>query len=373
MTSRCCRGSAGTNCGLERGESAAVCTRMTSPPSRPARGFARRGARRAGRAAALIVALACSLALSPPLPAAEKTLAQITQESRDRIVFLSAKVTLPTGELRESTGTGFLLAKTGYVLTASHVLSPAGIYDKAAVVGAVRTRYGHAWPLEVIADDPRRDLLLLQFKNVGIEWSGVELGNPDEDEPGESLFVMGFPLEYDLSSKKGELSGKGGPGGSWMTTVPLNLGDSGAPVFDGNGRVVAMVVSGLADARGIAFCVPINIAADYLQIAGVQLRRAVPCRHPAHGIETWKSEDVVRVDSGWRGGGSSPGEFCGAQLADRLRQHPDRKVVLLSSREDHKSEYTPFKQDYYIYYCEFQESWDPVYKLAISEHCLPGG
>lgn len=92
------------------------------------------------------------------------------------------------------------------------------------------------------------------------------------------------------------------------------------------------------------------------------------CRHPAHGIEAWKVVDSVRRESGWVGGGSSPGQFCGAQLAALQKANSGKKYELAASHEDHKTEHRPFKEDYYLYKCEFRVS-EPVYKLASSEHC----
>jgi Trypsin-like peptidase domain len=204
---------------------------------------------------------------------AEKSLAEIREQNGSAVVFLSTRITRPSGEVRESTGTGFLLTSGGYVLTASHVLSEDGAYDKYSVMGSPLTRYGHLWPLDVIRDDPKADLLLLKFKQVGVAWSSVVPGAPEATKDGSPLYVLGFPLEFDLGPKGGDLSNKSGPGGSWITNVPLNLGDSGAPVFDTSGRVVAMVVSGIEGKR-IAFCVPLNYAATELNIAGVRLPEA---------------------------------------------------------------------------------------------------
>jgi hypothetical protein len=209
------------------------------------------------------------------------TLEKIVSDNKDAMVFLRTKVTLPTGEVQESTGTGFLLDAEGYVLTASHVLSPAGIYDKSEVSGTIKTRYGQSWPMDVIEDNSRRDLLLLKFKNVDIKWSTVSLGAPTQTPIGAKLFVLGYPLTEDLAAKEGSLSNKNGPGGSWTTTVPLNLGDSGAPVFDDKGSVVAIVVSGVPEARGIAYCLPLNYAASLLSITGVTLATELPAPKPA--------------------------------------------------------------------------------------------
>lgn len=205
---------------------------------------------------------------------------KIFSDNKDAIVFLRTKVTLPTGEIKESTGTGFLLNAEGYVLTASHVLSPEGSYDKSEVYGTVKTRYGYAWPMDVIEDNSPRDLLLLKFKNVDIVWSAVSLGAPTRTPAGAKLFTLGYPLTEDLAPNEGVLRNKNGPGGSWTTTVPLNRGDSGAPVFDDKGHVVAIVVSGLPEARGIAYCLPLNYAQPLLSIAGVTLATELPAPRP---------------------------------------------------------------------------------------------
>jgi hypothetical protein len=228
------------------------------------------------RLSRVLVVSTCILMHSVCIHAAQRSLEQITQDNKGAIVFLSTKVTLPTGEVKEFTGTGFLLNEKGYVLSASHVLSEGGVYDKAEVLGSPLTRYGHLWPLDVIIDDHSADLLLLKFKDVGVKWASVTLGAPDEVVEGGTLYVLGFPMSYDLGVKRGELSNKSGPGASWITTVPLNHGDSGAPVFDSDGRVVALVVSGVSNANGIAFCLPLNFALRHVQIAGVTLPVPAP-------------------------------------------------------------------------------------------------
>jgi hypothetical protein len=96
---------------------------------------------------------------------------------------------------------------------------------------------------------------------------------------------------------------------------------------------------------------------------------AAECRLPEHGVESWSKVQRWTADSGWRKGGSSPAEFCGAQKLAREKQYPDRKVDLLSSAEDHKVERTPFKHDYYRYKCIFEDRWEPVYKLARNDKC----
>lgn len=93
------------------------------------------------------------------------------------------------------------------------------------------------------------------------------------------------------------------------------------------------------------------------------------CRLPEHGIEAWGKTERWNADSGWRGGGSNPTEYCGAQKLKREAKYPEREVVLLDTGEKHKTVRNPFKHDYYRYTCVFEDRWDPLYKLAANPKC----
>jgi hypothetical protein len=95
------------------------------------------------------------------------------------------------------------------------------------------------------------------------------------------------------------------------------------------------------------------------------------CRLPEHGIENWAKTQQWTADSDWRKGGSSPQEFCSQQLQARKSQYPDRETRVLSFGERHKSEYTPFKHDFYRYTCVLEDRWEPIYKEAQSNACPP--
>lgn len=58
-------------------------------------------------------------------------------------------------------------------------------------------------------------------------------------------------------------------------------------------------------------------------------------------------------DSGWIGGGSSPGGYCQPILVDLQSKFPECNVQMTLLPEQHRSEYTPFKHDYYRYQCSF--------------------
>ncbi len=93
------------------------------------------------------------------------------------------------------------------------------------------------------------------------------------------------------------------------------------------------------------------------------------CRLPEHGVEDWKSKQQLVIDSGWIKGGSSPGEFCSARKAELQQRSGNHEIEIKSMGERHKSEYTPFKHDFYWYTCVIEDKAEPIYKLAPNTAC----
>lgn len=110
-------------------------------------------------------------------------------------------------------------------------------------------------------------------------------------------------------------------------------------------------------------------AASSMPGKGINLATNRQCRLPAHGAESWAKSEQWTADSDWRKGGSSPAEFCAAQKQAREAKFPDRNVALLGTDEKHKSDFTPFKHDFYRYSCLFEDRWEPIYKLAENSAC----
>ena len=93
------------------------------------------------------------------------------------------------------------------------------------------------------------------------------------------------------------------------------------------------------------------------------------CRDPEHGFEKYQSEEAWYADSQWIGGNWTAERYCDEIKEKRQKQYPARIVELVDKKDDHRSEYTPFKHDYYRFQCWFKDSWDPLYKLARSGKC----
>ena len=124
------------------------------------------------------------------------------------------------------------------------------------------------------------------------------------------------------------------------------------------GRFSVETVTEIKQAAPVENAIPVKAPVNYRE-----------CRLPEHGVESWGEIQRWSVDSGWRKGGSNPTKFCDGQKSQREKQFPEREVNLLSTGEKHKSEYTPFKHDYYRYSCEFEDRWNPIYNLRENTNC----
>lgn len=145
-----------------------------------------------------------------------------------------------------SFGAGALLQATsaGYLfVTARHVMSgssrEAGSNDLHALVAMASGTWAGA---EVVAQHQYLDLLLL--------WLPREAGHGDFFQPvanasdvtqGENIFVIGHPEGLRFSLSTGVIS-RTDPRAIQMT-APTSPGNSGGPVFDDKGNLVAIVTS----------------------------------------------------------------------------------------------------------------------------------
>ncbi len=204
------------------------------------------------------------------MPCQSASLSDVVKANRNSIIYIYVeKDDETTGVIKEQHGTGFIINSEGYVLTAAHIVrSDAG--TQVNVRGAVGSREGNLEGMEVLYENSNFDVALLRFKNTSVQRRAVSIGDPWKIVDGAIIYSMGFPGTEEWFHDEGKLSGKG-PKGSWNTTLTLNPGMSGGPIFDIEGNVVAMVWGGVSTQGivGVNRILPINLLIDPLQIAGV--------------------------------------------------------------------------------------------------------
>ncbi len=181
----------------------------------------------------------------------------------------------PPNRDRISGGTGFIISADGYILTNRHVVDGA---DKITVTLKDRREL----EAEIIGEDEASDVALLKIdaKNLPV----LKLGSVKDLEIGEWVMAIGSPLSFENSVTKGIVSAKGRRirGQQYIpyiqSDVPINRGNSGGPLINMNGEVVAintLIFSNTGGYMGISFSIPIDVAmnvADQLKENGVVKR-----------------------------------------------------------------------------------------------------
>ncbi|MDP2313803.1 MAG: serine protease [Pseudomonadota bacterium] len=173
---------------------------------------------------------------------------------------LHATVVIASGA---SMGSGVLISPDGWVLTAAHVVG-----DSATPT--VRTRGGITAPATVVRLDRAHDLALLRTTAGDGACLPLQTATPP---PGTEVFAIGSPLGQGLefSVSKGVISGMREVKGRrfLQTDASVNSGNSGGPLVDETGKVVAIVSwKVLGDGlEGIAFGVPVESALTRLDFS----------------------------------------------------------------------------------------------------------
>jgi len=228
----------------------------------------------------------------------EMSLAEVNAAYRKATVFIRAdKVNGQTGAVTTETGSGFILNNSGYVLTADHVVAAGSDID-VKIAGASESREAQLESLELLFENAQLDVALLKFKNTALPRKSVKVGNPWALDDGAKIYVLGFPGQEEWFSDAGTLSARSGPKGSWLTSMNLDAGTSGGPVFNQSGEVVAFVWGGAnklvsngnaAAMHGLNRAIPVNLVGEFLSAAGV----ASPTTRMAFDEVTYKIDETL--------------------------------------------------------------------------------
>jgi hypothetical protein len=214
-----------------------------------------------------------ALVVSGPVLLAQNTL-QIREANQDSVVFIHSQKTRRDGSTspQHNYGTGFIIPGQGYILTASHVIFEQDPDSVVETTASIRSRFNQSYRVELVKRDLDVDGALLLLPEVGVQWKPVSLGASSGVPNDAQLYALGFPGSSDLSPALGILSNHFGPGGTWQTTLQIDKGDSGGPVFDMNGKVVAVAMAGQDESRAITYARPIQHLLGLFQLAVSALR-----------------------------------------------------------------------------------------------------
>jgi S1-C subfamily serine protease len=140
-------------------------------------------------------------------------------------------------------GSGVLISDDGKVATAAHVVQTA---DEIMV----HFMSGEKIRARVAGSEPGSDVALLQLERLPAVGHVAPMGDSDEVEVGDEVFVVGAPLGITHSLTVGHISARrlddNFSSGFYSTEVfqtdaAINQGNSGGPMFNMDGEVVGIV------------------------------------------------------------------------------------------------------------------------------------
>ncbi|BAQ64405.1 HhoA/HhoB/HtrA family serine endopeptidase [Geminocystis sp. NIES-3709] len=184
-------------------------------------------------------------------------------------------------------GSGFIIDSQGIILTNAHVVSGA---DKVTVT----LKDGRKFQGEVKGTDQVTDLAVVKINPQGQNLPVASLGDSSGVKVGDWAIAVGNPVGLDNTVTLGIISTLNRPSSEvgildkridfLQTDAAINPGNSGGPLLNARGDVIGINTAIRADAMGIGFAIPINVAKE-LQSTLAQ-GKEVP--HPYVGIQMVK-------------------------------------------------------------------------------------
>ncbi|MCZ6599897.1 MAG: trypsin-like peptidase domain-containing protein [Acidobacteria bacterium] len=166
-------------------------------------------------------------------------------------------------------GSGVLISQDGMVLTAAHVVQTADVV-------VVEFATGEKLRARVVASEPSADVALLKLVVDPPDVHVAILGDSEEAEVGDEVFVIGAPLGISHTLTVGHISARRRPntiqsgfrlGEFFQTDAAINQGNSGGPMFNMEGEVIGVVsyiITQSGGSDGLGFAVTSNTARDLL-------------------------------------------------------------------------------------------------------------
>jgi serine protease Do len=160
-----------------------------------------------------------------------------------------------------SLGSGFVVDKSGVIITNNHVV-------KDATEVYVKFDNGKEYSAEVLGGDTMTDVAVLKIKDSEDEFKPVVMGDSDKLKRGQWAIAIGNPFGLNSTMTLGIISSTGRSGAGLeqfanyiQTDAAINPGNSGGPLIDIYGNVIGVntaIISNSGGSIGLGFAIPIN-------------------------------------------------------------------------------------------------------------------
>lgn len=167
-------------------------------------------------------------------------------------------------ETSEISGSGFIISRTGYVLTNNHVVEGSSLVR-------ITLMSGEKYDGIVVARDEHRDLAIVGIIADRSNFSEGMLGSSETIAVGEEVVAIGYALglEGQVTVSKGIVSAIRNINSSSyiQTDAAINPGNSGGPLVNLKGEIIGINTAKYVGeaVEGMGLAIPIDEAKPFIQ------------------------------------------------------------------------------------------------------------
>lgn len=205
--------------------------------------------------------------------------AKIAESFKDKTVVVETTYYLENGEVLHSQGSGVFVDKEGHIATVAHVVKEEDdVYVRSGWTGTQKIKIlkyeyhvvlsskKRKYMAELVGDVVQADRAVLKANSIDPkDYSAAKIGDPDKLKKGDLLFAMGTPRGQRDSFTHGVVSNVHCFVNYWyledfiQTDCPINPGNSGCPLINSDGEVVALADLHVPLADGMAWGVSMKV------------------------------------------------------------------------------------------------------------------
>jgi serine protease Do len=180
----------------------------------------------------------------------------------------------PREQVAVAAGTGFIIDKSGFILTNNHVVEDA----TKITVSLYGEEADQTYEARVVGRDPLTDSALIELtQKPNHTLPEVKFGDSGQVQPGDWVMAIGNPFNLAHTVSVGVISAlerpfpvaEGRSAQVLQTDAAINPGNSGGPLLNIRGEVIGINTAIYTDARqsgniGIGFAIPMNTVRELL-------------------------------------------------------------------------------------------------------------
>jgi V8-like Glu-specific endopeptidase len=160
----------------------------------------------------------------------------------------------------KSTGTGVIIGKDGFITTNYHVVENNSSIEVDISTDGITKSY----KAKVISVDKTNDLAIIKIDDTSfasLSEIPYTVKTTNAIEVGATAYTIGYPLAFsgmgtEVKFTDGKISAKTGYDGalnSFQTSIPVQPGNSGGPIFNKNGELIGIVNAKISNADNVSY------------------------------------------------------------------------------------------------------------------------